>query len=329
MKTLLYVLAISLAVSLAAADDDKCKNDLQTFLKCVKDKFEAKPQAEKDAAKKDRQDKADQCFKDAGCDGPDWSKDPEDALKQKMGKMQMPDSVKKCLKDKLIEKIGDKLNECLTKKGVTNVNIKDIIKSAQGAGISMDGSASAEKDGIHAAISAKFNLVKAVDKCSQTKGGPSSVKPLEQCLQKLKDDDKPKICAFIKPCEDAVSADCKKRGQELRKALCECKKEKEAEISGKLRTLGAQDKVGLDDLIKSVAGDQDMGGIIKDVDQCYKDNNEPEPPMIKMAIAMFSGGATPPPKFKQAMSINGTTCIVMADMLQIDADDKTECEPCA
>jgi len=327
MKAVFLVLSLSLVA--LAAGEDACKNDFQTFLRCVKDKYEAKTQAEKDAVKKDLQDKSDKCFSDAGCDAPDWSKDgTSDAMKQ-MG--NMPESVKQCLKKKMIAKLGDKLNDCLKKKGVANVNITEIAEAAQGAGIGVEGHGGAGKDGMHTAISAKFNVVKSVDKCAQKKGGTDSVKPLEQCLQKIKTDAKPKVCAFVKSCEDAVTAPCKKRGKELHKAICQCKKEKEAEIAGKLRTLAqGKDKVGIDELVKTVAGDQDMNAIMDDVEQCYKDNNEKEPALLKLAKAFLAkGGSSSNPKMKAAMSVNGSSCIIMADMLQLDADDKSECEPCA
>jgi len=311
---------------LVAGDDSSCKNDLQTFLKCVKEKYEAKTQAEKDAVKKERQDKYDKCFSDAGCDGPDWNKDVSDVIKSRMH-MNMSEPVKKCLKDKVVGKLGEKLNECLTKKGFANVNIVEVIKAVQAAGISLEGHG---KDDLSAVLSSKYNLVKAVDKCSQKKGGTDAVKPLEQCAHKVTAEAKPKICAFIKSCEDAVSADCKKRGQEIRKALCQCKKEKEADVAGKLRTLATgKDKVGLNDLIGTVAENQDIKTIIGDVVQCYKDNNEDIPPQLKVVMKFVASGGTSNAKMAAALSVNGSTCIVMADMLQIDAEDQSECEPCA
>jgi len=322
----LCVLTVSWVISLVAGDDSACKNDLQTFLKCVKDKYEAKTQAEKDAVKKDREDKYDKCFADAGCDGPDWSKDVSDVIKSRM-KLNMSEPVKKCLKDKLIVKLGAKLNECMTKKGITNVNIVEVIKAVQASGISIEGHG---KDDLSAVVSTKYNLVKAVDKCSQKKGGTDAVKPLEQCAHKVTAEAKPKICAFIKPCEDAVTADCKKRGQEIRKALCQCKKEKEADVAGKLRTLATgKDKVGLNDLIGTVAENQDIKTIIGDVVQCYKDNNEEIPPQLKVVMKFVASGGSSNAKMAAALSVNGSTCIIMADMLQIDADDPSECEPCA
>jgi hypothetical protein len=340
MKSLLLalVLAISCAASLAA-DDDKCKNDFQSFLTCVKTQYENKPQGEKDAAKKAREDKADKCFADASCDAPDWSSDP---MKQHMGGgghggMQMPDTVKQCLKKKLVEKIGTKLNECLSKKGVQHVNFSAIADSVQGAGLGMEGHGGAGKDGLHAGMAAKFNAVKAVDKCAQKKGGDTnSVKPLEQCLHNIKKDAKPEICKFIKPCEDKVSGDCKKRGREITKALCECKKEKESEISKKLRDLGQNaqkdnKKVGIQELIKAVADDQDMQDMMKQVDACYTEADEPEPPIVKLAMQLLagkggSGGGSS--KMSAALSVSASTCIIMADMMELEANDKSECENC-
>jgi hypothetical protein len=333
MNSLILILAISCAVVLVAAED-KCKNDFQSFLRCVKDKYEAKPQSEKDAAKKEKEDRANKCFADAGCDAPDWNKDPTGGAMKGHGGMDMPDSVKNCLKKKLIEKVGAKLNECLSKRGVQNVNFSEIAESAEGAGISMEGHGSAGKDGLQASMSAKFNAVKAVDKCSQKKGGDTdNVKDLEQCLQTIKHDQKPKVCAFIKPCEDKVTGDCKKRGQEIRTALCQCKKEKELEVAKKLKELGkANAKVGIQELIKTVAGDQDMQDIINQVDQCYKDNNVDEPPLLKLAIQMMSkggsGGGGAGARMSAKLSVNGSTCVIMADMMTLDANDKSECEPC-
>jgi len=154
------------------------------------------------------------------------------------------------------------------------------------------------------------------------------VRPLEQCLQKIKHDQKPKTCALIKPCEDGVSAGCKQRGQQIKKALCECKKEKELEIAGKLRNLGTQNaKVPITDLVNAAAGDNTMQDMMKSVDQCYKDNGEQEPLMMKLAMQMFSGGKKGAGASAK-MSVDGSTLVVAADMMQLDAEDRSECEPC-
>jgi len=145
-------------------------------------------------------------------------------------------------------------------------------------------------------------------------------------LHNTKKEIKPKVCAALKPCEDKVSPPCKTRGQEVRKALCLCKKEKEQDIAGKLKTLGQQPKVGFQDLIKTVADDQDIQDMMGQVEKCYQENNEPEPAMLKLAkLFMKNGGGG---KMGASMSINGSTCIIMSDMLTLDANDKSECDNC-
>jgi len=240
--------------------------------------------------------------------------------------MSMPDSVKKCMKQKMIEKFAPKLNDCLTKHNVATVDWKSVSDSADGAGLGMGGGG----DDMKEAMMAVFSAVKGVDKCCNTKkgGDTNAVKPLEQCLQDTKKGIKPQMCATLKPCEDKLSATCKARGREVKKALCLCKKEKETEIAAKLKVLGQQQKVALQDLIKTAIDDQDMKGIMDDLDKCYQDNNETEPPMIIMAKAMVNGGTPPPGPMANAMQINGTTCIIMSDMLTLDANDPSECDNC-
>jgi len=324
-------------VVVAKDDDEKCRNDFQTFLACVKTEYQKKPASEKAAEKQERRDKANKCFADASCDAPDWDKDPMGGGgKQHMGGMQMPPAVKECLKKKLIAKIGVKLNECLSKKGVKGVNFTALADSLSGSGLMEghgDGGKDA-KDGLHAGFSAKFNEVKGVDKCAKKKGGDTdSVKPLEQCLHNIKKDERPKMCALIKPCQDKITGPCKQRSEEVYKTLCQCKKEKEKEISGKLRTLGhSQAKVGIQDLVKTVADDQDVQDIMQQVDNCYQEANEPEPPLLKLAMKMFSGGGGrggAGGKFGAAFSVDGSTVVIMGDMMALDAEDQSDCKPCA
>jgi len=334
MKSYLaLVLAISFAVVLSAGDDQKCKADFQSFLACVKDQYEKIPESEKQAAKKDRQDKADKCFQQASCDSPDWNSDPAGGMGKggHMG-MDMPKAVKECLKKKLIEKVGAKLNDCLSKKGVRNVNFTALADSFSGAGFGMEGhGGDGAKEGLQSSMKAQFTAVKAVDKCAQKKGGDTnSVKPLEQCLYNIKKEQRPKICALTKPCEDKVTGECKKRGQELKKALCQCKQEKESEIAKKLRVLGqSQKKVGIQDLMKTVADDLDMQDMMKQVDICYDESNEPEPPILKLAMKLLSGGGRGGGPFNAAMSVSGSQVVIMADMMTLDAEDDSQCQPCA
>lgn len=146
MKACLVVVLAFCAVALAA-DDEKCKNDFKTFLTCVKTQYDQKPESEKEAAKKERQDKSNKCFADAGCDAPDWNKDPMGgAGKKGFGGMQMSPAVKECLKKKMIEKIGNKLNECLTKKGVQKVDFADLADSMKGSQV-FEAHGGAGKDG--------------------------------------------------------------------------------------------------------------------------------------------------------------------------------------
>jgi len=328
-------LALTFAVSLAANDDSACKNDFKSFLKCVKDKYEARSQSEKDAAKKEKQDKANQCFADAGCDAPDWGASPlggKHGGKGGPGGMgDMPPKVKDCIKKKLVEKIGGKLNECLDKKHIQRVNFTELAEDAEGAGLSME-EGSSGKDGLQASMGAKFNAVKAVDKCATKKGSTDAVKPLEQCLQKIKHDQKPKVCAFVKSCEDQVSGPCKKRGQEIRKGLCECKKEKEVVVAKKLKDLGQSNKkVGLQDLMKTISEDIDVQDMMNQVELCYTETGEPEPPLLKAAMAIMGrggngGGAGAALSAK--MSISGQQVYLMGDMMELDANDKSECDNC-
>jgi len=312
---------IGFFVHARADGDDQCKDDLKNFLACVKS---SSSDSDRQAKKKELEDKADQCFTKESCDTPKWDSNPLGGSGTN-GMSSMPDSVKKCMKQKLMDKMAPKLNDCLTKHNVATVDWKSAADSADGAGFGMMGGSD-----MHEAMLAVFNAVRGVDKCCQAKKGGDTtlVKPLEQCLQDTKQGIKPKICAVVKPCEDKASATCKTRGQAVAKALCQCKKEKEADIAGKLKVLGQQQKVSIQDLIKTAMDDQDMKGIMDDLDKCYQDNNETEPPMILMAKAMVAGGTPPPGPMANAMMVNGTTCIIMSDMLTLDVNDQTECDSC-
>jgi len=316
-----FILAFCFLIGFAFGQpqsDDQCKNDLNNFLACAKSSIS---DSDRQARKKELEDKGDQCFQQYGCDQPNWDANPMGG-KGQGGGMSMPEAVKQCLKRKMMTKIGAKLNECLAKRNVRNVDWAAFSDSAEAG---MGGAGGDMQKGMMAV----FNAVKAVDKCCQAKkgGDTNAVHPLEQCLQQTKQGIHPKVCAALKPCEDKVSPPCKSRGQEIRKALCLCKKEKEAEISGKLKVLGQQPKVSFKDLINTVADDQEINDIMADVDQCYQETNTPEPAMLKLGMAMMRNGGGGG-GMGAAMSINGSTCIIMSDMLALDANDKSECENC-
>jgi hypothetical protein len=224
--------------------------------------------------------------------------------------------------------MGKGMNDCLARKNVRNVNWSDLADSVDGAG--MGGAAGGSGD-MQSGMMAMYNAVKAVDKCCQAKkgGDTNAMQPLEQCLHNVKKSIKPQVCAALKPCEAKVSAPCKTRGQELRKALCQCKKEKEQEIAGKLKTLGQQNKkVSFQDVIKTVADDQDINDMMSQVEQCYKDNNEPEPAMLKLAKVFLGGSGAGARAGAGAGGINGSMCVIMSDMLTLDYNDQTECDNC-
>jgi len=244
-----------------------------------------------------------------------------------------------------LDKIGGKLNECLTKKGVKDINTTEILDSMHAHGRDENTEQEKEEEGfekVHKMISAKIAIAKGVTACATEKfsGDTTKVKPLEQCLHDNKKSLKPKICAALKPCIGNVSADCQKRGEEVHKAICECKKEKEAEIATKLATLGKQDKVSIKELVQTVLGDKVIDEIITQVDACYKDNNEEEPAVLKLILATFGGNSTSPPVTTAApdsssnstsiahFQVDGKEIQVMSDMLSLGASDTSECEPC-
>jgi len=324
MKFILSLFVLVAAFTFSFGDDDACKNDFQQFLTCAKSQFS---DTEKESIKTDAKSKSDACFQTAGCAGPD----PKAKQHQGIGEMmkEMPEAVKQCLKKRLLEKVGAKLNECLQKKAVGNVNISQIAAGleAAGMGASAHGDGHAE-GGLQEVLLAKLAIVKSVDKCSVDKydSDTSKVKPLEQCLQDVKTSLKPRICTDLKPCDSKVTPDCLKRGQDLHKAICQCKQEKEKEIAGKLAELGKQPKVSIQDLIHTIVTDEEIASISKDIDDCYTDNNEQEPPMVKLAIAMMSGGGDG--KLNATMTVEGRQVIIGSDMLNLAANDAAECEPC-
>jgi len=323
MKIILSLFVLVAAFTFSLGQDDACKNDFQQFLTCAKSQF---TDTEKQSMKADAKSKSDTCFQNAGCAVPDTSS----GKKQGMGQMmQMSDAVKQCLKRKILEKVGAKLNECLQRKGVGSVNISQIADSLEGAGVgaSAHGDGGSE-GGLQGAMQGKMAVVKGVDKCCVDKYGSDTnkVKPLEQCLHDVKTSLKPRICNDLKPCDSKVSPNCFKRGQQLRKALCECKQEKEKEIAGKLAELGKQPKVSVQDLMHTIASDQDLSSVGNDIDACYSENGEQEPPMMKLAILMMAGGGGA--KFGAAMTVEGRQVTIASDMLYIDANDPSECAPC-
>jgi len=335
-------------------DDEKCKNDFHSFVSCLKEQDQHKSESEKAAAKKALEQKVDTCFAQSGCPGPDWTAVDESSStgKQKPkggafggggGAYEMPASVKECVKRKVTAKINQKVNECLSKRGIKNVNLTEFAYEHDGSA-QLDqhhpaNNGSGGKGGIQMMMKAKFNVVKAVDKCCQQKGGDTnSVKPLEQCLQNVKHDERPQMCAKVKPCQDKVSKPCQKRGEDVREALCLCKKEKESDTSNKMRALAQSQKtVSMGDLMKTMADQQDMNEILTDVENCYAENHESEPIALKLFKMMSSGGfqgRAGNGGFGGAGggggpgSVNASTVIIMSDMLQLDAQDQTECKPC-
>jgi len=178
-----------------------------------------------------------------------------------------------------------------------------------------------------------FNAVKAVDKCCQTKkgGDTNAMKSLEQCLQQAKQEIRPKVCASLRPCEDKVSSPCKDRVQEIRKAVCLCKKERELEIAGKMRTLSQQPKITFQDLMKTATdNDQDTNTMMNEIEQCYQETNTPEPDSLKKGFALIRSGGGPRYHAQVAatLSINPSEPMIMSDMLTLEANDKSECDSC-
>jgi len=321
----LVALAYSAPASSSSDLDDKCEPDTQAFLTCLKDQKKSNGGQDKEKAKKDLRDQVNQCFTKAGCDQPDWSEDPLKMQEQQRQFNSTPEAVKECIKDDFIEKIGSKLNECLNTKGIQNLNISRMIDLAEESGFGGDDEKA--NAGFQKLITAQLNIVKAVDKCAQKNGGDTkSVRPLEQCLQKIKQDLKPKICAVVKPCEDKVkNPECKKRCQDVSKALCECRKEDETKMAQKLRALAQNnDTVSGQDFLNAVTGDEKfIENIVKLVDKCYEQTGETKPKDSKKG----SGEKKSSPKGGDN-SVNGTMVEIMADMIDLDAQYGDECIPC-
>jgi len=308
------------------AEEEKCLDSVKSFLTCAKSQFnETEVDAIKDTVKSGTQ----KCFSDVGCTLPE-TKNVTSALKEHWDKV--PEPVKKCLKEKFLEKVGEKFNECLSKKGIKNINLTAIANSLHSlGGDEFDGE---HAMALHEAINAKITVAKGVATCAKDKFGddPAKVKPLEQCLHDNKKSLKPKICAELKPCISNLSADCEKRGQEVHKAICECKKEKETEVAGKLATLGKQDKVSIKEIVRTILDDQEISDALKQVEACFSDNNEPEPPILKLVVAAFSNNSTSTANSNStgpaALEISGKEVTILSDSIQLDASDASECEPC-
>jgi len=182
----------------------------------------------------------------------------------------------------------------------------------------------------------KIEGVKSLAACADEKfsGDTSKLKPVEQCIHDTKKSVKPRICADLKPCVSNVSAECKKRGEDTHKAICECKKEKEAEIATKLAALGKQEKVSLQEIIHSVLDNQEIQDIVTTIDTCYSENHEQEPEVLKLVLALFGSNSTSTPGSNSNSTgpfhfeITGKEVQVASDSLQLEASDTSECEPC-
>jgi len=329
----LSALVLVVACVFVFGDEDKCLDGVKDFFTCAKEHVN---ETEREAIKETVKTGTEKCFADAGCQKPEPKNSTlPKALLEKLS--QIPEPVKKCLKDKLLAVVGDKFNECLSKKGVKNVNLTEIANSLHAQGEENVAEHGKDKlNEIHQMISAKIAVAKSLSACADEKfsGDTAKVKPLEQCIHDNKKSIKPRICADLKPCISNVSADCQKRGQEVHKAICECKKEKEAEIATKLAPLGKQDKVSIKDIIHTVLDDQQIQDIVKQVDACYTENNEQEPEILKLVLAVFtnnststaspSSNSTGPLHFE----ITGKDIQVATDSLQLAASDASECEAC-
>jgi len=344
MKSIIALVVLCTFTFVAA--EDKCTSEFKSVLSCAKDQF---PESERKALKDDAQAKTKACFEQAGCDAPNFESKSKGKGKRPGGMesmMKMPDSVKQCLKKKFTEKMNTKVNECLSKKNLPPVNISEFMGAGDGAEVHGEahGKVDGHGAGLEAGMMAKFTVIKGVDKCCVDKFAKDTakVKPLEQCLQDIKKSAKPQLCKNLKPCEDKLTGDCKKRGQDTKKALCQCKKDKEREIAGKLAELGKQDKVDIQTLMKAVADDQDLSDMMGLVDKCYEENNEEQPMMLKLAKQFMAGGGARGSAnanananvggrragLGAAMQIEGRQCIIASDMLLLDANDQSECEAC-
>jgi len=78
-----------------------------------------------------------------------------------------------------------------------------------------------------------------------------------------------------------------------------------------------------------VADDQDMSDMMNQVDACYTEAGETEPPMLKLAMQLFGGkGGAGGNKFGAAFSVSASSVIIASDMMALDADDPTDCQSC-
>jgi len=261
-----------------------------------------------------------------------------------------PKEVKRCLKKKMLEKLCEKINDCLSKQNVQNVNFSNIDEPrmrplAEGQGIDVGPYGAMDKGGnrtvkerAKVTFFMKLNIARAYRECLMSKGPVSETgKQVVTCLQGIQLKKRTDYCESIqKPCSANVTTDCQKRGQQIHIAICKCKKEDERAVLDKLNQLIRQSPTGevsLGDLIKTLGQKQDPREVIKVAKQCYTDNNADPPEALIFAEGIADSQAAQSPDSTSRPTslqpkIDPNTLANLHDVLSFDAEDESDCLPC-
>jgi len=284
-----FILAL-LFVGLAYGDDSDCHKQLVAVHDCVVKKHEQNKAAD-DAKIEQAKSDVSKCFTEAGCDAPDYTGNSGMGGQLKKQWDNQPEAVKECIKKSFKTAMLEKLNECLAKNGVKQIQPSE----------SDDHDVFGDRNQADADSMAKIliGVLTAVKTCQ--KNHNDKTKQVLQCIEPIKDKIKADVCKRVGDCkaEVKISGECKKRGEDIKQAVCKCKVDKLKEARTKIEALQKKDgDVTMDDL-KDVhggmgggGGGQDgMGGMDLDkVQQCYKDNNANPPAILSIVQNMQKGG---------------------------------------
>jgi len=273
--TMKFLLAL-VFVGLVFGDDDDCHKQLANVKDCIgknKDAIASKL----DAGKTDIA----ACFTAQNCDVPDPSLSSQVVQQWE----NQPQAVKDCIKKDFKTATLTKLNECLDKKGVKQIQVPEMDDH--------DVFGEQIKGDVEKFFKNLIAIKLALKKCQKDKGDDVRRKILD-CMQPIKDKAKAEVCKLIDTCKSGVSDACRARGKEIKDAVCKCTTDALVVAKGKVEDLqkkNADVELDFNDL-KDLHGDEfgPMGKPDFDkLEKCYNDSNTPLPPFFSTAKSLAQG----------------------------------------
>jgi len=251
----------------------------------------------------------------------------------------IPPLVKQCIKQRVGEKMGAQLNQCLASKNVLNFNVTEFLSQQDNVDNPLESLVTEISDGTNGTqmspemkklFTAMINTVRSVRLCNESAGDASASK-VDQCIKSRCSSMKKDYCQGVIACAGSEKSDCQTRGEAIYTALCQCKAESIRKLVDILDSVRTQKNLTLADLIKAVSQGQDISGYLTAIRQCYQDNNEKVPQMIAIATTYTNNMSQQSDGngngLKHDVIVDPAILNTIRDFLALQCDDE-ECKVC-